>query len=156
MAFVSNEEFETAEMEKEGSPAEENQSGQDAAVQPRKLFAYWKVGDETYRLKLRTEDIMSLEHTYKRNLLSLMGDSENNMPPLTTMLQITHAAMSKWHHGIKLQKVRDLYEQYISEGGSQLEFYVEVFMQIYVVSGFFSPSMAEDISDTMEETAAKM
>ena len=72
------------------------------------------------------------------------------------MLQITHAAMKPYHHGIKLKDVENLYSRYIGEGGSMLQFYVDVYMRIFAVSGFFSSSMEEDLTQSMEEISDKM
>lgn len=161
-AFVCNEDYE--DYEEDFSTDTDNESTNVAAEEkvvsfaeekPRELFAYWKVADEKYKLKLTPDEIMELERVYKRNLVNLMGDMDH-MPSLTTMLQITHAAMKKWHHGVKLQHVKELYDKYITGGGSQLQFYVEVFIKIYAVSGFFSSAMATEIAETMDEAAAEM
>lgn len=156
-AFVSNTEYEAdfATENESTKAADEEKAVSSAEEKPRELFAYWKVGEEKYKLKLTSDEIMELEHVYKRNLINLMGDMDH-IPSLTTMLQITHAAMKKWHHGKKLQHVKELYEKYIKGGGSQLQFYVEVYMKIYAVSGFFSTSMAEEVSETMDEIVGKM
>ncbi len=138
----------------EGTKDDQNEGFEDT-VKPRELFSLWKVRSKTYKLKLTPSSITSLERVYKCNLLSLMGDMDN-LPTLTTMLQITHAAMEKWHHNIKLKNVEELYNTWINEGGSMLQFYVEVYMKIFSVSGFFSNSMAEELTNTMDEAAQKM
>lgn len=121
----------------------------------KKLFASWQVGGENYQMKLRAAEQLELEKIYKRNLFSLMGDADN-LPPLSTMLQITHAAMKPYHHGIKLKDVENLYSRYIDEDGSMLQFYVDVYMRIFAVSGFFSLSMEEDLSQSMEKLSDEM
>lgn len=117
-------------------------------------FAYWKVGECNYRLKLKTKSIENLENRYRTNLVNLMG-SESGMPPLKTMLEITHEAMKEWYHGIKYENVVALFDRYINEGGSQLSFYTNVFIGIYIASVFFSKAMAEEMMSSMEE-AQKM
>lgn len=150
-AFVDNTTYEQQEGAGMTQPEEQETVGDNA----RELFANWKVGTETYRLKLTPPDIMDLEKVYKRNLLNLMGDMDH-LPALTTMLQITHAAMKNWHHGVKMKTVESLYARYIENGGSQMQFYVEVFMKIYAVSGFFSTAMSEELSEGMDEVAGNM
>ena len=66
------------------------------------------------------------------------------------MLTVTHAAMQKFHHGIKYKEVEELFEKYIDEGGSQTEFLTNVFMPIYQASGFFSGSMTETMDEKLE------
>lgn len=140
------------------SPASVKEDGSEKAAtenKPRELFAFWHVGGENYKLRLTPSNIMELEKMYKRNLLNLMGDMDH-LPSLTTMLQIAHAAMKTWQHGLKLAAVENLFEKYLEEGGSQLQFYVEVFMKIYTVSGFFSTTMSTELSEDMDEAAKRM
>ena len=118
-------------------------------------IAFWKIGDEEVKLKLTTPQTLELEKKFRKNLITLMGD-ENNIPPLTTMLEIIHAAAVPWNHGIRLKNVMDLYEKYMEAGGKQMNLYVDVYLQIYMVSGFFSPTVAEEMSDTMKKIQEDM
>lgn len=147
--MVSNEEYEKMQQQEDTTdvPSE--------GTKKKEFFANWQVGGETYQMKLRTSEQLELEKIYKKNLFSLMGDADN-LPSLSTMLQITHAAMKPYHHGIKLRDVENLYSKYIEEGGSMLQFYVDVYMRIYAVSGFFSSSMEEDLSHSMEKISNEM
>ena len=149
--MVSMEEYENTQRQEDTAPAPFTRE----ETKKKELFAIWQVGGENYRMKLRTAEQLELEKIYKRNLFSLMGDADNP-PPLSTMLQITHAAMKPYHHGIKLKDVENLYSRYIGEGGSMLQFYVDVYMRIFAVSGFFSSSMEEDLTQSMEEISDKM
>lgn len=153
-AFVDNATYEN----EAPSPASVEEAGSEKAAtenKPRELFAFWNVCGENHKLRLTPSNIMELERMYKRNLLNLMGDMDH-LPSLTTMLQITHAAMKTWQHGLKLATVENLFEKYLEEGGSQLQFYVEVFMKIYTVSGFFSTTMSTELSEDMDEAAKRM
>ena len=80
----------------------------------------------------------------------MLGD-EDNIPPLTTMLQVIHAAALPWKHGIKLKNIIEMYDRYQEQGGTQLNLYVDVYLQIFMVSGFFSDSVVEDMEDSMEK-----
>lgn len=102
----------------------------------------WSVGGTDYRLKLDVAGIEELEMKFKTNLLNIIGDG-GNMPALKVMLDVTHKAAQKYHHGLKREDVGNLYQQYIDEGHSQLEFYLQIFMGVYRASGFFSNSMNE-------------
>ena len=85
----------------------------------------------------------------------MIGD-EDNIPPLTTVLQVVHAAAVPWQHGIKLKDIISLYKKYQEKGGTQLNFYVDVYIQTFMVSGFFSSSMVEDVSDEMKKIQENM
>lgn len=117
----------------------------------RKPFAMWDVGGKTYRLKLRTSTIVELETRYKTNLMNIMGAGEGGMPALSVMLDVAHAAMKEWQHGITKSEVQNLFEKYVDEGGSQLSFYTSVYMEIFTVSGFFSVNLSNQMQEAMTE-----
>lgn len=142
MTMIMNDEEEVIEKKVDGKPK-------------RKPFATWEVKGESYKLKLSTAHICKLEEKFKTNLLNLAGD-ENGMPPLSNMLYIAHTAMKDWHHGIKLEDVKGMFSDYIDEGGSLTEFYTNVFLSIYQVSGFFTRSMAESMEKKMEDLEEEM
>ena len=48
------------------------------------------------------------------------------------------------------------YKKYQEKGGTQLNFYVDVYIQTFMVSGFFSSSMVEDVSDEMKKIQENM
>lgn len=117
----------------------------------RKPFAIWNVKGEDYKMVLGTQDIVALETKYKTNLMNIMGAGNGGMPALTVMLDVTHAALKKFHHGISKDAVMAMFDQYVREGGSQLNFYTEVYMQIFQVSGFFSVSLTNQMQGALEE-----
>lgn len=120
-------------------------------------FSVWNVGDTGYKLKLNTAGIKELESRYKTNVINLMQPKDGeSMPPLTVMLDVTHVAMRPWKHGVKSKDVEVLFDRYMEDGGSQLDFYANVYMEIFMVSGFFSQTMAKDLSETMEKAREDM
>ena len=148
--FVSNDAYEQNDLkEKEGEETGGKVVSLEEQKKKRPAFTWWKVGDKSLKLKLTTDQVMELEKRYRKNLLSMLGD-EDNIPPLTTMLQVIHAAAQPWTHGIKLKNIIEMYDRYQEQGGTQINLYVDVYIQIFMVSGFFSESVAEDLSDSME------
>lgn len=140
----------------EAANAEEQAAGQQdqeekAPEQKRKPFALWEVGGKSYKLKLRTNAIVELETKYKTNLMNIMGTGQGGMPALSVMLDVAHAAMKDWQHGITKNEVQNLFEKYVSEGGSQLSFYMSVYMEIFAVSGFFSVNLSNQMQEAMTE-----
>jgi len=116
----------------------------------RMPYAVWKVADEEYKLKLTTSAIVKLEQEFDTNILNLLA-AKGEMPSLAVMLKITHAAMQKFHHGMKEKDVQELFDKYLDDGGSQTTFLTDVFMPIYQVSGFFSQAMEETMNQKMDE-----
>lgn len=117
-------------------------------------FAYWIVEGKEYKLKLKTREITKIEQRLGGNLLSVLNNKENSIPPIATMLYITHAAMQPWNHGITLQDVYNLFDKYCDEGGSQLAFFAGPFMDIYSVSGFFTENQNSEMEQNLKEAKA--
>lgn len=145
MGFFDKEEQPMAAVE------EKKEESNVVQMPERKPFQVWNVGGESYRLKLGTAEIGELEQKFKTNLMNVMGTGNGGMPALTVMLDVAHAAMKKYHHGVKRSDLNAMFDQYIEEGGSQLNFYTEVYMGIFTVSGFFSHSLANQMEQSMEE-----
>lgn len=145
---------------------EENMEQQGAAVEAeerkviempkRKPFALWEVGGQSYKLKLKTSAIVELESKYKTNLMNIMGSGQGGMPALSVMLDVAHAAMKDWNHGITKNGVMDIFNRYIEEGGSQLSFYMTVYMEIFTVSGFFSVNLSNQMGEALQEAQETM
>lgn len=144
--------------DKEDEIMENTEKAEEKVVKmpDRKPFQLWEVAGEKYKLKLDTAGISELEQKYKTNLMNVMGTGNGGMPALTVMLDVAHVAMRKYHHGIKREQINALFDKYLDEGGSQLNFYTEVYMGIFTVSGFFSTSLANQVEGAMEEAAQEI
>lgn len=121
----------------------------------RKQFEIWEVNGEEYKLKLKTSSICKLEEKLNMSLMDVLGVARTT-PPIITMLLITHGAMKDWNSNIKLEDVKNLFDKYIDEGGSQLDFFSTTFMGIYQVSGFFTESQSLEMEKKMEEVKEEM
>lgn len=115
----------------------------------KKPYAIWEVNGTEYKLKLKTATITQLEEKLGRSLVAVFGT--DGMPPLSIMLTIVHGAMKDWNSNIKRKDVDDLFDQYLDEGGSQLEFYATTFMEIYKVSGFFTTNQIQEMEMNQEK-----
>lgn len=121
-------------------------------AQIKKSFCEWTVDGQTYRLKLKTSDVVALENKLKKSLLDLLDVKTGmGLPTLTTMLTIVYYAMRSWQLNIKESDVMNIFDKYIEEGGSQIDFYVNVVLEIYVVSGFLSVKMAQTMSQALQK-----
>lgn len=122
----------------------------------KKPFAYWKVGDREYRLKLTTEQICKLEEKYRCNLLTLLLQDNGGMPALGIMLTVLQAALTPWEHGVKYKDIQSAFDKYVEDGGTQLALFTDVIMQILIVSGFFTENQQEELADKMEDVKGLM
>lgn len=113
-----------------------------------KPFVLWTVKNEDYKLKLTTMDIQIIEEKYNTSILEVfMGD----IPSLKKQLDIVHLAMQKFQHGITREKVNYIFDDYLDDGGNIQDFYTSVFMNIAVVSGFFTEALKKSIQESMSE-----
>ena len=132
------------------------QPTENAAVQEEKKapqrnpFAIWEVGGETYRLKLQTAGVKELEAKYKGSIMELMS-FKGGMPPLTVMLDVAHTAMKPWTHKVSAKDMESLYDKYEQEGGDLLSFLTNVYLDVFLVSGFLSKSVAAEMSESLAE-----
>lgn len=115
----------------------------------KKPYAIWEVNGTEYKLKLKTATITQLEEKLGRSLVAVFGT--DGMPPLSIMLTIVHGAMKDWNSNINRKDVDDLFDQYLDEGGSQLEFYATTFMDVYKVSGFFTTNQIQEMEMNQEK-----
>lgn len=114
------------------------------------LFQLWKVSDEEeYKLKLQGQEITELETKLGgKNLIVWLGDGTTITTPLRTMLMIIHGAMARYHHGIKMQDVYSIYDRYIENGGTMVSLYSDVYVPLFLNSGFFPKEQTETVKET--------
>ncbi|HII4524272.1 TPA: DUF6096 family protein [Clostridium perfringens] len=120
----------------------------------RKQFAIWKIGEEEYKLKLKTSTLCALEEKLGTSMLNVLNI--NSIPALSVMLTIAHFALKDYNANLKYKDVQDLFDKYIDEGGSQLEFFSNVIMDVYKVSGFFTEAQTEQMEEKQQEVQEKM
>lgn len=120
----------------------------------RQPWAVWTVGDEEYKLKLTTSAVVELEKKLKGNLLNVFD--LGSVPPLNIMLGIIQAGMKKYHHGITMIKMYELFDEYVEDGGSQMSLMMNVLMPLYQVSGFFSEKMSKKMNSGLEEAKEEL
>lgn len=121
----------------------------------RPPFAIWKVKGEEYKLKLKTDEIERLERTYQTgNIMNpAIQTQAGQIPSLVYMLDVIHGAFQKFHHGYSRNDISDLYDDYIEEGGSQMDL-LKVLMEVFRASGFFpkeSVKKGKVKEDTLQE-----
>ena len=118
----------------------------------RKPFVLWTVAGIDYKLKLTASSICKLEQKYKRNLLLLITDE--GLPPIAVMLTVIQAAMLQYHHKMTNLAVQKVYDQYVDEGGDQSRLMTDVIMPLMGVSGFFTQSQMEVLTEEMKDMDA--
>lgn len=123
-----------------------------ATKETRKPFLLWKVKDTEYKLKLTAGEISRLETVYGCSLLKLVDDNMR----LFIALDIIHGAMQKFHHGIDREDLNTIYDDYIDEGGSQLELIQDIILELFKVSGFFPKSIEKKMEKELKKAKKKL
>lgn len=114
-------------------------------------YTTFEFGNQEYKLRLTAQTSTELERKLGRNPLSLI--TSDNFPPLTDVLLTLHAAMQKFHHGVTMQKVFDLYDEYVESGKDYTDL-IPMLADVLEVSGFLK-STPKESEATLEDNGKK-
>lgn len=112
----------------------------------------WKVDGEEYKLRLDVSGCLALEKRMGgRNPMDmLMQIEQGKLPSLTAVLAVIHAAMQRFHHGISINDVQQIYGRYLNAGGTFTDL-IPLVVEVFEDAGFFKsvPAVeATEIEDT--------
>ena len=107
------------------------------------LFHEVEINGKEYKLRLSSRGIVKLEKKLGGNPMNIfMAVQQNQLPSLEATMVILHASMQKYHSGIKLDDVYDLYDEFVENGGTYMEL-IPILLAVFKVSGFFKEDMTE-------------
>lgn len=106
-------------------------------------YLNFEVGNETYKLRLNTRNIVALEKQLGCNPLNIFGTNYDTMPSITTMVHILHASLQQYNHGISLNDAFDIFDKYIDGGKAATDFLL-VILDIYKISGLIPNDKGEE------------
>ena len=101
------------------------------------LFHIIKIGDTEYKCKINTNGLVSLERRLKGNPLNIfmtIGDENFTLPKIEDLLIIFHESLTTYQHGISMEDVYDIFDKYIEDGKTIVDFINEI-VEIFNVSG---------------------
>lgn len=98
------------------------------------LYYDFVVGEETYKLRLSTRSIMTLEKKIGMNPLMIFGLNGDNIPTVSTMVQVLTASLEQLNHGIGEREAQEIFDKWLNEGNTITDF-INVIIEIYRVSG---------------------
>lgn len=96
-------------------------------------YINFEVGNETYKLRLSTRNVVALEKQLGCNPLHIFGAGDT-VPTITVMVAILHAALQQYNHGITLNDAYDIFDNYLADGHSAVDF-IPVIIDVYKASG---------------------
>lgn len=98
------------------------------------------INGESYKLKLTTKASISLERALGYNPITMLMDIEKGkMPKLNDVLIMFQAMLTTYHHNMSMDKIFDLFDDYVAEGGSMFDL-IPVFVKVFEQSGYMSSS----------------
>ena len=101
-------------------------------------YIEFEAGNEIYKLRLNTRDVVALEKRINCNPLAIFGDGET-IPTITIMVNILHASLTQYHHGIKLEDAYNIFDRYL-EAHTMTDF-IPVILDIYKASGLIKDEL---------------
>lgn len=97
------------------------------------MFVDFKAGENSYKLRLNTRNVIVLEKQLGMNPLSIFGNGEV-LPPITSLVAVLYASLLQYNHGITMDKAYDIFDDYLADGNTATDF-IDVILEIYKVSG---------------------
>lgn len=102
------------------------------------------IGGESYKLRLTTKASIALEKALGYNPISMLMDIDNGvMPKLNDVLIMLHAMLQTYHHGFTLDRVYDLFDQYIADGKGMFDL-IPVFVEVFQKSGYLAANASSE------------
>lgn len=104
------------------------------------MYHDFAAGGNEYKLRISTRNVVMLEKQLGCNPLMIFTEGE--MPTTTAMLQVLHASLQEMHHGITMDKVYTIFDEYLADGHTPADF-LGVLVDIYKVSGLIASGEVE-------------
>lgn len=93
------------------------------------------IGDKELKCRLTTQNIVNLEKKLGgKNVLKVIMDEQ--IPSLDIVLNTLHSSLQTLEHGYTMDKVYQLYDEYVEEGKTYTDLVPEL-ISVLEVSGFF-------------------
>ena len=100
------------------------------------LYVDFTAGNEQYKLRLNTRNIIALEKQLGCNPLAIFGKGDI-VPTVTVMVNILHSSLQAYQHNITLDKAYDIFDAWLADGNAMTDF-IAVIVEVYQTSGLFN------------------
>lgn len=107
------------------------------------LYTTFNAAGREYKLRLDTMNTIVLEKQLGKNPISIFGNDGETIPTITEMIQILHAALQPYQHGISLNDTYAIYDSWLSEGHIMSDF-IPIILDIYKASGIIRADGAQE------------
>jgi len=106
------------------------------------LYKELEVGDKVYKCRMSAKQMVALEDKMGCSPLGIF--KENEATSLKDLLTMFHAMLQEYHHGIKMDDVYNIYDEYCSEGDNSYESFVVFIIKVLQNNGYISRSIDFD------------
>ena len=113
------------------------------------MYFDFEAGNNAYKLRLNTRNIVSLEKQLGCNPVMVFGNGDK-VPTVTQMVAILNASLQTYHHGVTMDKAYDIFDAYLADGHVMTDF-IPVIIDIYRASGIMKAEGSPDDTEDGEE-----
>lgn len=97
------------------------------------LYVDFHAGNKDYKLRLNVRSTVLLEKHLGCNPLTIFGRGDT-IPTITSMVQVLHASLQQYEHGISLDDAYEIFEAWLEDNHS-IEQFIPILIDVYKVSG---------------------
>lgn len=97
------------------------------------MYIDFTAGNKEYKLRLNIRNTVALEKQLGCNPLMIFNEGDT-IPTITTMVNVLHAALQQYNHGITLNDAYTIFEEWLNDGHTVVDF-LPIIIDIYKVSG---------------------
>ena len=96
----------------------------------------FRTSKNEYNLRLTTKGCVSCEKRIGKNPLNVfMEANENKVPKISDLMVILHECILPSNHGIKIEDVYDIYDDFCADGNSLMDL-IDLLVQVFADAGF--------------------
>ena len=100
------------------------------------MYTEFKAGEHTYKLRLTTQGVVSLEKTLGYNPLQIfMGIDNDVLPKFSDMIAVLHQMLQTYEHGITMTDTYDIFDDFVKDGHSMWDL-IPVLLEAFQEAGF--------------------
>lgn len=98
------------------------------------IYVDFSAGNKDYKLRLNTRNVVALEKMLGASPLAIFSRGNDSIPTITEMVSILFCSLQQLNHGITLNDAYDIFDNYLADGHSAIDF-ISVVLDVYKVSG---------------------
>ena len=100
------------------------------------MYTVFKAGEHTYKLRLTTQGVISLEKALGYNPLQMfMGIDEDILPKFSDMIMVLHQMLQTYEHGISREDAYNIFDEFIADGNTMWDL-IPILIEAFQEAGF--------------------